>query len=125
MQLKAHLHTSVICDTGSSFCFVIHGRNSSVPPAHLSADLQWQLPGRCLQGSLCTCSSSPSMVRNLSLFHSVHQFPREPATMAIYYTQSMSVPCFLEGYRGAAKINQDVVPALKLQPSRNLQYINT
>ena len=50
---------------------------TSVPPAHLSADLPWRLPGR----SLCTWSAPPSMVQNLPLFHSVHWVPREPAIM--------------------------------------------
>lgn len=162
-----------MCNTGSGSPFIIHHWNSSVPPARLSADFHWQLTPRQVSPRitwymLCTHLNSPEF----SLFHSVHQLPREPATMvipgltcrltlatpdtgqtkpqvwayyslaftsfwllfqqkrsslfsAIYDIQSMSVPCLLKGYRGAMKINQDMVPALKVQPSRNHWYRNT
>lgn len=77
------------CATLGAASPVIHNGNPSVPPSALSADLQWQLPGRTIVYMFCIplngpvllslpfCSSSPQRVNHHG--HSKSHMPADSA----------------------------------------------
>lgn len=97
MQLKEHLHTNILCNTGAVSPSLCTTEILLFPTAHLNANLQWRLPGRGVLEDHFAHVLYP--LHGSTTYHSsillVHQLPHQPATQD-------------------TKINQDMGPALKL-----------